>query len=165
EKKAQDLEVRVYVGAEDEIILEGYELVPISKENCLPPACLKSTYFSSNTPFEVANVKKGKLYSDGKAGFLLFGPYVPINAGQYVVKVYGRASSAKSAWVDVVSGKGTIQHGKFAINPKIQDPHILATGWVKIEKKAQDLEVRVYVGAEDEIILEGYELVPISKEK
>jgi hypothetical protein len=136
----------------------------IAKANCLPPDCLKRSNFNTTTPSLVGIVKDAKLYSDGRAGFMLFGPYVPMNAGQYTFQVFGSGNLPSSVWVDVVSSKGTVQHGKFALSQETQQGHTLLKGKIKIEKEAEDVEVRVYVGADDELILSGYELVPINEE-
>jgi hypothetical protein len=138
--------------------------IKVAETNCLPPVCIKRSSFNTSTPSLVGIVKDAKLYSDGRAGFMLFGPYVPMDAGQYTLQVFGSVNLPSSVWVDVVSSKGAIQHGKFALSQETQQGHILVKGRVKIEKEAQDVEVRVYVGADDEIILNGYELVPVNEE-
>jgi len=38
---------------------------------------------------------------------------------------------------------------------------VLSSGRVVLEESVDDLEVRVYVGADDEVRLDGYELVPV----
>ena len=74
----------------------------------------------------------------------------------------GSASAVDSAWVDVVSQKGTVQHAKFPLSVTPQGvPGVLADGLVRIEAPVDDLEVRVYVGAQDRVRLEGYELTPV----
>ncbi|SHJ01087.1 hypothetical protein [Desulfofundulus thermosubterraneus] len=116
----------------------------------------------SNTLTQVGILKEGRLVSDGRAGFLLFGPYSPVKAGEYRLVVKGSASAVDSAWVDVVSQKGTVQHAKFPLAVTTEGiSGVLADGLVRLEAPVDDLEVRVYVGAQDRVQLEGYELTPV----
>jgi hypothetical protein len=104
--------------------------------------------------------------STGERGFLAYGPYLPMDAGDYKLVVKGSASSVATAWVDVVSERGTIQHAKF---PLCETPEgksgVLASGRVILEEPVDDLEVRVYVEEQDIVCLDGYELVPIKGEQ
>jgi len=139
----------------------------VLKTLCLAPMCLRQQSFSESTPSRVGTVKNGQLVSDGRRGFLLFGPYQPLDAGRYRLVVYGEGSVVDTAWVDVVSEKGTVQHAKFPLSSTgDQGKGVLAEGLVTLAAPVQDVEVRVFVGEQDVICLEGYELVPeISDEK
>jgi len=148
------LEVRVYVGAGDEVRLDGYELVRID-------VALASHFERCDTPSEVGELRDGSLVSTGQPGFLVFGPHVPMKAGEYSLVVRGAATSISSAWVDVVSDWGSVQHAKFALMPTGGETGVLASGRVSLDKKVVNFEVRVYVGADDEVRLDGYELVRI----
>lgn len=111
-------------------------------------------------PSQVGRFDNGVLVTTGNAGFLVYGPYVPVNAGEYRLVVNGAASSVASAWVDVASG--SIQHAKFPLSETQEsETGVLASGLVVLDNSVSDLEVRVFVGAEDEVRLEGYELVPV----
>ena len=103
----------------------------------------------------------GSLVSTVQPGFLVFGPHVPMKAGEYSLVVRGAATSISSAWVDVVSDWGSVQHAKFALMPTGGETGVLASGRVSLDKKVVNFEVRVYVGADDEVRLDGYELVRI----
>ena len=85
-------------------LLEASEST-IRKKFCLPPNCLKRGGFVSSTPSLVGTVQEGRLKSNGKAGFLHFGPYVSMEAGHYKLLVRGKGNMTSSAWVDV-SGLG-----------------------------------------------------------
>lgn len=126
---------------------------------CTPPECLKTSGFDPNTPHQVGKLEGRALVSDGRPGFLLYGPYVAMQAGKYRLKVYGQAERADSAWVDVVSDKGKTQHAKF---PIAQGSGTLAQGEVELQAQVSDLEVRVYVDPNAKVKLEGYEFKPAS---
>ena len=53
------------------------------------------------------------IISDGSAGFLLYGPYVPMTAGSYRLQVRGEVlePGAKPARIDVVNGEMTLAEG------------------------------------------------------
>ena len=92
----------------------------------------------------VGAVTDGTLVSTGQQGVLVYGPYVPMDAGLYDLTVTGSATSTSSAWVDVASGTGTLQHAKFALTPTGEEEGVLASGQVVLEKDVTDLEVRVW---------------------
>jgi len=128
---------------------------------CLPPVCLKQQAFTESSPSQVGVIENGQLVSDGKQGFLLFGPYRPLNAGRYRLVVRGEGTVTDTAWVDVVSHKGTVQHAKFPLSsPSDGNKGILAKGMVTMKSPVKDVEVRVFVGGQDVVRLDGYELVP-----
>lgn len=140
---------------------EGALEILVKKSMCMPPDCLKKIVFYGSTPSKVGVLADGRLLTTGKTGFLHFGPYVALAAGHYALVVRGSGKAGESAWVDVASSKGSVKHGKFSLTPKVPSDGVLAEGHVELEKGVKDVEIRVYVGAEDEISLEGYELVPI----
>ena len=110
-------------------------------------------------PRQVGYFNGDYVRSDGRGGFLLYGPYVYIDAGNYCLVIEGNASSTSTAWVDVVSNKGTIQHAKFPLSEKLSDAKdILVLEQITLKAPVHDLEVRVHVGTVDEVQIEGYKL-------
>ncbi|MGZ8184076.1 MAG: hypothetical protein ACXWT1_19185 [Methylobacter sp.] len=100
-----------------------------------------------------------RLYSDGRKGFLIFGPFQPIDAGHYQLIVRGSASTTASAWIDVVSRKGAVKHAKLPISISHDDSAaVLADASVKLAEPVDDLEVRIWVDSSDNVRLDGYEL-------
>ena len=60
-----------------------------------------------------------------------------------------------------MSSKGTVEHARFSVLPsRNQGPDILVEGFLTLESPVNDLEIRVFVGSQDVIQLEGYELMP-----
>lgn len=155
-----DLEVRVHVGAEDEIRLDGYELVPYDGTKEI---ALRVSHFARwDVRSRVGALIDGSLISTGHEGFLAFGPYIPMPGGEYTLVVTGSATSTESAWVDVVSERGEVQHAKLPLTPTERgEVGVLASGQVYLDRNVADIEVRVYVGADDEVRLDGYDLVLI----
>lgn len=115
-------------------------------------------------PNTVGRVEGTTIIADGREGFLTFGPYRPVAAGKYKLVLRGKSRKSGSAWVDVISSKGTVQHGKFALKPTTHENAVLAEGQIQLDAPVEDIEIRVYVGAGDDVTLEGYELVPVKSE-
>jgi hypothetical protein len=147
-------DARVLGAALREITLEGSA-----------DANLTLSYSAANLlalPRAVGRVKS-VVVSDGRAGYLIYGPYRALGAGKYKLVLTGKSKNHGSAWVDVVSDKGKVQHAKFQLKSTSNTSVILAEGQVELVLPVQDIEVRVYVGDEDDVILEGYELVPMQQ--
>jgi hypothetical protein len=113
------------------------------------------------TTGEVAGKTK---VTNGKAGFLVFGPYTALAKAEYRLVVYGSAEMSTSAWVDVVSSKGNVQHAKFPLQSTGKKRGTLVEGKVMFTQPVQDIEIRVYVSAKDKVTLEGYELTPVRQQ-
>jgi len=128
--------------------------------------CLKQQVFTESAPSQVGVIENGQLVSDGKQGFLLFGPYRPLNASRYRLVVRGEGTVTDTAWVDVASQKGTVQHAKFPLSStSVGNKGVLAKGVVTMESPVKDAEVRVFVGGQDVVRLDGYELVPENQDE
>ena len=141
-------------------------LEAISSSYCMAPVCLQHSGFTATTFSQVGIIEGRKLVTTGKAGFLHFGPYDYLNAGHYLLTVRGTASRANGAWVDVVSQRGKINHGKFVIvPPEGLTDYVLIRAPIHLAEPAQDIEVRVYVEADDRLTLDGYELRPTVQKK
>jgi hypothetical protein len=117
--------------------------------------------FSTDTPTQVGVARSSQMHSFGQQGFLLFGPYRPLKAGRYRLVVRGEGTVTDTAWVDVASQKGTVQHARFPLSSTSDgNKGVLAEGMVTMESPVKDVEVRVFVGGQDVVRLDGYELVP-----
>jgi hypothetical protein len=110
---------------------------------------------------QVGHIEKGKLYSNGKSGFLLFGPYSPIRAGDYHLIVRGEVTEGGSGWVDVVSSRGAFSHGKFPLVASKEHSTVLVDKFLTLDQSVGDLEVRIHVEAEDRVCINSYELRPV----
>jgi len=76
--------------------------------------------------------------------------------------VRGWATQASSAWVDVVSNRGSVQYLKVPVSsPPNEVPDVIAEGVVTLEVPVDDIEVRVYVGTNDVVRMTGYEFLPV----
>lgn len=130
---------------------------------CLPSWSVRSDkFYPEKVLTQVGIVEDGALLTTGTKGFLHFGPYKSLQGGEYRIVVNGTAAMVRSAWVDVVSKKGTVQHDKFSLSSATGGkPGVLLDDRIKLDVPVDDIEIRVFVGAEDDVRLAGYEVVPV----
>lgn len=113
-------------------------------------------------PAMVGKVEGSAKVTDATRGFLVFGPYRRLSAGEYRLTVFGRAKRATSAWVDVVSDRGRVLHARSGLRPDVERNLLLPGLHVALDGESRDVEIRIFVGAEDDLALTGYEFVPAS---
>ncbi|AEC21722.1 hypothetical protein PT7_3182 [Pusillimonas sp. T7-7] len=113
----------------------------------------------ANLPAAVGVLQKNTKKTDGKAGFLVFGPYASLGAGDYELNLYGFSDFVGSAYLDVVSNKGRMVHGRFVVGKDVNG-ELLHKAAVHLPANVADIEVRVWVGEHDSLELVGYSLKP-----
>jgi hypothetical protein len=131
---------------------------------CAPPACLE--YQGTNPiPSNVGFYTGSGIQTDGRAGYLIFGPYIKMQPGQYILQITGNINTNNnSVIVDVVShdtGKTYALFNGLEI-PKHIDKNVLLEEIVILDKDATAIEVRVKVDAEADLFINGYSLKPIT---
>jgi len=110
-------------------------------------------------PSQVGHIENVERVSDGRSGFIIYGPYAPVKAGYYRLNVYGSVTELHDAYVDVTSNKGNIVHAKFDFR-KPDSKLLVANKIVRISGDIPDIEVRVWVGSRDVLKLSGYSFEP-----
>lgn len=101
-----------------------------------------------------------RLVSNGGEGYLMFGPYASISAGNYHLTVQGDLSQVPSGSpvrFDVVSSKGTLTHGSTEVSETTGG--MLASFPVAIDQDVSDLEVRAWVPSGTVLHIRSYELL------
>ena len=101
------------------------------------------------------------LSTDGRSGYLLYGPYASVPAGQYRVRLFGQwhETGQASARLEVVAGQGqqTILHavlaGDAAVSGCLLDKAFLLAADVA------ELELRLWFGASAQLSVTGIELL------
>jgi len=110
---------------------------------------------------QVGKYEDARMVSTGKRGLLVYGPNVALNCGEYELTVLGGAPVVSEAWVAVVSGLDEIEHARFALSSTSgSEAEVLASGHVSLPHDVVHLEIKVYVGSDDDVRLAGYQLVP-----
>lgn len=132
----------------------------VDADLCVPPYNVCRKGFDGNGLLtQVGIIERSRLYSSGNRGFLLYGPYVPLNLGLYRLKVYGEViRGGDAAWVDVVSKSGKELHWRGVLTQQAAAPGLIANADVLVSNNIDDLEIRVHVGTNDEVRVDGYSL-------
>lgn len=110
-------------------------------------------------PSQVGLIKDGLRKSDGRAGFMVFGPYYSLKAGSYRLSVYGSSIVLNDVYVDVVSANGNNIHAKYNLQ-QYADDVLMSNAIVHLPSDVLDIEVRVWVDQNSELQLMGYKLEP-----
>ncbi|MBU2808843.1 sulfotransferase family protein [Acidithiobacillus ferrooxidans F221] len=101
------------------------------------------------------------LQTDGRNGFLCYGPYIALKGGRYEVEIMGGIGprGLAGAYADVVcnSGKTKIHHQPLAITPfnEFADSAVGRPWQFSLEQDVNDLEIRLRVSERSEINLCG----------
>jgi glycosyltransferase involved in cell wall biosynthesis len=130
--------------------------------------------FPANDPrflHQVGRSDREAWRSDGRAGFLAYGPYAALPAGEYVLTVRGELADVPGkCWFDAVVDRGRERllheplHATRApadgANRKGAEPDdVLLQGKLRLDADASDLELRVWVDEGIDLRLLGIELV------
>ena len=115
-------------------------------------------------PFQVeaASVEGNALVTTGKSGFLMYGPYVPLDAGAYRLTVRGEvAEMAEGAQlrIDVASKAGTVSHGEVIVATPMPGQETIADLRFTLENAVSDLEVRANVSDGASVKIYSYQVV------
>lgn len=113
---------------------------------------------------EVGQLRDGVLSNSGASGFLIFGPYARIPAGQYCLRIYGQVSGNQrgGSWYDVVSGRG--RHRVLDLVPiESERLGLLAEKILVLTDAVEDLEIRIWVAEHEEISFHAFALFDESR--
>jgi glycosyltransferase involved in cell wall biosynthesis len=110
---------------------------------------------------QVGRLVRGQMASGQDAGLLLYGPYVPLEAGCYMVSIYG--SGTGTAWMDVCSSLGAKVHAYCDFTAQdVEAESLLVRVELILESDVTDLEVRVGVDSRADLGLHGIEIHPLA---
>lgn len=98
--------------------------------------------------------------TDGQEGYLIFGPYIPLAAGQYCVSVRGSVGDKglNGAKIDVACNSGSLILGESGLSESAND--CLVTLPVSLAESCTDLEVRVWVSKNTDLQVSMIEISP-----
>jgi glycosyltransferase involved in cell wall biosynthesis len=108
------------------------------------------------------------IVSTGQAGYLIYGLYIPLDAGQYRVVVCGALgeNGATSARIDVAIGRGSRILAESILSQPDQDGCLVSLP-ISLDAPCTDLEVRVIVDGHSDLTLSLLEInsIPPSEGK
>ena len=134
-------------------------------DNYQPPQGLNWEAENKNIPTQFGKKVSGAVLSTDQSGFLVYGPYVSMKAGSYLLEIRGINHSNKGRVItDVVSNKGKHTFASFEELDagSSSDSKVLLNKEVVLDEAVSDLEVRVWVDELADIELHGYSLRSIN---
>lgn len=111
---------------------------------------------------QVGELRRGEMLTRGEAGLLLYGPYAPVPAGLYRIRIHGRwRNSSGKGWVDVSSDRGVVIHKHQNLVPGQSDGLVVASMDVALQHDVKDLEIRVGVGEFVDLAISEVTVLPL----
>lgn len=169
-----DLEIRLNVGAHDDLAISLVELrktssyIEAASDNLDAPrtdigltlAAIQTTrltYWATHAALEtqVGIAVDRSLYTSNQKGFLIYGPYASFPAGEYILRLQGQLHQAGSAWVDVCSDKGAVIIVRRALQPLSAASNALAVVPFRLSSYIDALEIRLYVDEDTDLSLDA----------
>lgn len=112
---------------------------------------------------QVGQLRGAEMSSDGRAGFLFFGPYRPLPAGHYQLQLSGRMTASPSAYVDVVAqGARQVIMKQPLVAPAPSAP--LGMWNFELAHDVADVQVRLWVGEGAEVAVSAYTLTRMDQD-
>jgi glycosyltransferase involved in cell wall biosynthesis len=171
------LEVRIEVGAGSDLAVNMIEIRKVAYALEYRPSEIISTKSALNEPPALSETTKHvlaywathealysavgyadgrSLYTTGKAGFLVYGPYASVAAGHYKIEADGEVRVTGEAWIDICCGDGKTQLFKQYLtaqrNGNIQ--RLIETTFI-LDNFVTDLEIRIHVSANTDMRLDS----------
>jgi len=113
-------------------------------------------------------IRSGRdILSNGQQGFLVYGPYMPLASGCYLVRVKGSISQGEigGARIDAVADKAQLMLGVSEDWTAAEDGGYLVSLPIVLEKPCSDFEVRIWVSARSLFKISMLEITPASTGK
>lgn len=142
--------------------MESYWISQMSKECLVSAGCFHSTPGSLVRFTQVGRLQDDGLVTTGREGFLFFGPFRDTKKGTYEIQLFGSGKFSSGAYLDVaVDGGRTI-----LMRESLRGDHPGSLGaWrFEVPQDVPGLEVRLWVGAADELVVHGYSVSLASPE-
>lgn len=155
-----DLEVRVWVSSNSDLRISMIEIAPWRTTDVY-------RFAGSNNRFttQVGKREDRHIVTTSQTGYLLFGPYIPLDAGRYKVTIHGkfRKNNAAGARMDIAVDKGSSILGMSALSESDENDN-LATLLISLNSPCTDLEVRIWVSESTDLKVSMIEIAPWQSE-
>ena len=185
DKDCKGLEVRMHVTETSDLSLASLELYKIGCEDganlatatatATTPAAARAArsprnarrlqaYWATHPRLQtqVGHAVSRSIYTTGKAGFLIFGPYISLPAGYYAVRLLGEIfvqEGIADTYVDIACQKGV----NIFCHQALSMAYSAAEGMLceivfEIQTYVEDIEVRVFVGNTTDMRLDAIQI-------
>lgn len=167
-----------FLGFQNELEIEGTQVYPLALSHLggpkawargLPPAGLMPISWDGKAPVssQVGSITGSGIKSDGRTGFLLYGPYKPVMAGTYEFQVSGWVeSNGHQIEVDVSDIRSGQVFARFRGLGNLRgatDSRLLKSQIV-FREDVKELEVRIHVEEDADVYIDGYSLKLIAND-
>ena len=135
----------------------------LSQSYCVSPDCLQYSG-EKNMRHQVGQHIGLGMQTDGRTGYLMYGPYLAMKAGEYILQLTGKASSnTGNVLVDVFYHKAGKTYASFKglRGQPMLPANVLLREKVTLDEDVPELEVRVFVDNISNLLIDGYSLKPI----
>lgn len=108
----------------------------------------------STLPSQVGKREGGLVKTTGQAGYLFFGPFLPLQSGQYVIHVWGKVAVPGRAKLDVCINKGTTILAETILPSQATSTtpeELIPSLTVSLINDCEDFEVRLWVSDDSDI--------------
>ena len=118
-----------------------------------------------STPYSLTgSFKNGYIVAKKDNGFLFYGPYYPINKGNYSLQLKGKFTNPKNAILDIVGNGGKKVYKTTKLSEQFYISKNSITIPFSIPSHINDIEVRLFVKPETELTIYGYSIKPITQD-
>jgi len=125
---------------------------------CLYGRCIHLSANDLGRFSQVGYVSSDGLHTKGLDGFLFFGPYSKMPAGDYKVNISITPKNNFSVIVDIVTHKGTTNHHEEIFILSLTDQTVEFS--FRLKESVEDLEVRMRVRADADLSINSLSVIP-----
>lgn len=150
------------VARKGELDVAEYSDLYTRNDVCLTGWCLEQR--ASNLPKQVGRREAGVVRTDGKSGFLFFGPYVPLAAGDYTATIEISADNPDEAYIDAIASLDKVNLGKFMLEDLMRaagEANMVRFNFT-VDEAVEAFEMRLFVTSAAKIAVSGYTLRRVS---
>jgi glycosyltransferase involved in cell wall biosynthesis len=152
----KDLEVRVMVSERSDLTVSMVEIAPWQPD-------WAHRFLGSDKRLSTKAGKRDghSMVTNRQEGDLLYGPYMPLEAGRYTAIIRGNsgANGLAGAWMDVVANQSKLLLGKSCLFDPDENGSLVALDF-SMEAPCTDLEVRIWVSATSDLTVSMIEIAP-----
>jgi glycosyltransferase involved in cell wall biosynthesis len=128
-----------------------------------PPRSYRFNGSSSQLHSEVGSVQGKILATTNQAGYLIFGPYISLTPGNYLVKIKGssKENGLVGAYIDVGYNEATVVLGESILNEPDEHGNFVMLP-ISLDSPCSDLEIRVRVNDQSDLKIYMIEIAPVN---
>lgn len=109
---------------------------------------------------EVGERVGASIRSSARSGWLLLGPNVPFERGEYKVRVYGTVGDAPELWLELRAERGAVTLARLQLVRTNQELDRIYEANIVVPRDVLDLEIRLQISQAGEIEMRALEVVP-----